>query len=333
MPIRKTTSGTFMVDVTIGDVRIRKTRASRRDALALERALLRYPVWAIKEHGTVAASRETTLGDALSAVYEAEWRHASRPETYRAAIRVLEGFFGPALPMRELNTDRCIAWVNHERKRGMAPATINRRWSILHKAASWAHERGFMDTVPSIPKLRVPESMREYLHPEEVRQIIAGFKELDRPEMSRYVVVLYSTGARPGEALALTTDDVDLDRSQAILSGAKTGEERVVPLRDEAVHAIRCQIAAQGDGRIFRFTYEEFTYFWNIVRHVNGKGSDPRWVPYALRHTFGSLLVQNGCDIVTIKKLMGHKRLEQTLAYAKLHDQALTAGIGNLPAL
>ena len=41
---------------------------------------------------------------------------------------------------------------------------------------------------------------------------------------------------------------------------------------------------------------------------------------YRLRHTFATQLVNAGCPIVTIQALMGHKRLQTTLTYAKVHD-------------
>ena len=41
---------------------------------------------------------------------------------------------------------------------------------------------------------------------------------------------------------------------------------------------------------------------------------------HRLRHTFATQLVNAGCPILTVQALMGHKRLQTTLTYAKIHD-------------
>ncbi|MCB8920670.1 MAG: site-specific integrase [Ardenticatenaceae bacterium] len=45
--------------------------------------------------------------------------------------------------------------------------------------------------------------------------------------------------------------------------------------------------------------------------------------PHMLRHTFGMQLVNAGCQITTIQALLGHKRINTTLTYARVHDRTV----------
>jgi hypothetical protein len=42
-----------------------------------------------------------------------------------------------------------------------------------------------------------------------------------------------------------------------------------------------------------------------------------------LRHTFATQLVNAGCRVTTIQALLGHKRLNSTMVYARVHDQTV----------
>ena len=59
-----------------------------------------------------------------------------------------------------------------------------------------------------------------------------------------------------------------------------------------------------------------------LGRWLRGGGEETgvKVTAYRLRHTFATQLVNAGCPIVTVQALMGHKRLQTTLTYAKVHD-------------
>jgi site-specific recombinase XerD len=56
-----------------------------------------------------------------------------------------------------------------------------------------------------------------------------------------------------------------------------------------------------------------------------------KWIPYEMfhkkirfhvsRHTFATIQLMNGTDIVTVQKLMGHKNISTTLRYVKIVDK------------
>jgi hypothetical protein len=46
-------------------------------------------------------------------------------------------------------------------------------------------------------------------------------------------------------------------------------------------------------------------------------------MPHQLRHTFATQLLNAGCKVTTIQKLLGHRRLNSTMVYARVHDRTV----------
>jgi site-specific recombinase XerD len=55
-----------------------------------------------------------------------------------------------------------------------------------------------------------------------------------------------------------------------------------------------------------------------------------RVVFHTLRHTFASWLVQNGTDLYTVSKLLGHSDISMTQRYSHLSDDTLQRAVKNL---
>jgi integrase len=159
----------------------------------------------------------------------------------------------------------------------------------------------------------------------------------DRRDSEAVRVAAYS-GLRLGELLALRWRDVDwtgsaLTISRSLSSGVegttKTGHVRRVPMADQAAAALDrlsqredfvspddyvfCNALGRSlDGSALRRRYK---------RARDAAGLRPlRW--HDLRHTFGSLLVAGGVDLVSIKDAMGHSQLTTTSRY--LHARPAT---------
>jgi len=152
----------------------------------------------------------------------------------------------------------------------------------------------------------------------------------DRRDADAVRVAAYS-GLRLGEQLALRWSDVDwrgsaLTISRAVSAGVegptKTRQIRRVPMAEQAAAALE-RLAARGE-----FTSRDDYVFCNALgRRLDGSalrrrykrardvaGLRPlRW--HDLRHTFGSLLVAGGVDLVSVRDAMGHAQLTTTSRY------------------
>jgi integrase len=159
----------------------------------------------------------------------------------------------------------------------------------------------------------------------------------DRQAAAAVRVASYA-GLRLGELLALRWRDVNFAGSvlhvdRALSAGkettTKSGRGRNVPLTDQAVAAL------DGLSRRENFTSADDLVFCNSLgrtldgaalrrpfeRARDATGLRPlRW--HDLRHTFGSLLVAGGVDLVSVKDAMGHARITTTERY--LHARPAT---------
>jgi len=150
--------------------------------------------------------------------------------------------------------------------------------------------------------------------------------------------LLYSTGLRIGEAVALTVYDVDLDAGLLSVRSGKGGKSRVVPLGHEAVKWLREYLEkirprqnrlapherslflTQQGGAFIRHTIEV------IVRQSARAARISKQVTcHTIRHTCATHLLEAGADLVAIKELLGHRRIKTTQIYTRVRPVEVKA--------
>jgi integrase len=241
---------------------------------------------------------------------------------------------------------------------GVSPRTVNRVRDVVRAVFSFG-ARSPRYRLPRNPakdtdRRRTPEpGVLVFYMPEEIAALARALEtgayrgdrvvrdELaeanDQRDAEAVRVAAYS-GLRLGEQLALRWADIDwtgsvLTISRAVSAGVegptKTGEVRRVPMADQAAAALE-RLTQRAD-----FTSLDDYVFCNAYgrrlddsalrrRYKRGRdhaGLRPlRW--HDLRHTFGSLLVAGGVDLVSVRDAMGHSQLATTSRY--LHARPAT---------
>jgi integrase/recombinase XerD len=146
------------------------------------------------------------------------------------------------------------------------------------------------------------------------------------------VELLYGAGLRVSEAVGLERGGVDLE-SRAVRCVGKGDKERVVPLGNHAVEALRRYLAR---GRPYLDRRHRPELFLNaqggpltragaflIIRKLAAKaGLDPERVhPHLLRHSFATHLLEGGADLRSVQELLGHADLGTTELYTHVSDR------------
>lgn len=139
--------------------------------------------------------------------------------------------------------------------------------------------------------------------------------------------LLYGTGARISEAVALDVDDVDLAEGVVLLRG-KGGKQRLVPLGGygrEAVEAYlvrgRPALAAAGHGGPAMFLNHRGGRLsrqtaWATLRAAAARAGVAVTVsPHTLRHSFATHLLDGGADVRVVQELLGHASVTTTQIY------------------
>jgi site-specific recombinase XerD len=187
----------------------------------------------------------------------------------------------------------------------------------------------------------------EPLTPDEVAAIIGECSPRSRTGIRNraLLTLLYRSGLRIAEALALKPSDIDLGRHSARVLHGKGDKATVRGFHPSADDALaRWMDTRRGlglrNGPLFCTLQGgdlSDRYVRNLLKRLAGQaGIDKRVHPHGLRHTFADELRAAGVDVVTISKLLGHSSIAVTSRYLDhlTNDQAVSALQGvNLPPL
>ena len=207
--------------------------------------------------------------------------------------------------------------------------TCNRELALLKHMYTLAIEWEKVEENPAKRvKLFKGETKRlRYLMPDEVHRLLSRCADHLRP----IVTVAVHTGMRKGELLRLRRDQANFDLGMITLTDTKNHETRHIPMSEtvkEVLQRIRGRegyffTSDRSPGQAVQDVYHSFT---TAVR----ESGITDFHFHDLRHTFASNLVMQGVDILTVKELMGHKKLEMTLRYAHLAPSYKTRAVAIL---
>lgn len=321
MNLRRRSNGVWMLEVTIGGRRIRKSTGERDKAAAGERARV-----ILAELNRDAGLCDWTLSMALQDCYDRVWVEQKSAAHTHKRIGKLERDY-PALVAANL-TDLKFKLLEDVTdtmaERGAKPATINRYLALISKACNEAVRRDKLERaqVPMMPYRKEPKGKLRWLTRAEERALRVKAEELwpslDAARMQALIVVLVDTGARLSEILK--TGKMS-GLTQITLTDTKNGQSRSVPLTERAARAL-CVVpnwtADQATGRFTRL--RDACNLPDVTLHT-------------LRHTCASRLVQGGMDLYRVQTWLGHANIGVTQRYAHLSPSNLTAGVDILSAV
>ena len=242
-------------------------------------------------------------------------------------------------------------------KAGAAPATTARKLASLRSFFRYL-EREAVVTVNPFGGLRGPKQPRalpDVMSVAEIGRLLeapaaryarerkAGLAAR-HPAFSHYAMqrdtaileVLYSTGARVGEAAGMMLADLDLLGGVVIVRG-KGKKERLCPLGGPAMRALRTALeAAEGlfpaaerhtSIPLFRNKHGGALTARSIERMMKQALAEANisatYSPHALRHSFATHLLDAGADMRCVQELLGHASLSTTQIYTHVSVERL----------
>lgn len=174
--------------------------------------------------------------------------------------------------------------------------------------------------------VKKPDNPRSYyLSGEEVDRLLAAVNKSGNI-MLRYIIpLLLLTGARSGEIRSVRWEHVDLERRFIRVPLSKNGSERYIPLNDAAIALLKKVPRRHSSIYVFANpnTGKPYTGFyrpWERVRQIVGL---PHIRIHDLRHSFASFLVNAGCSLYEVQKILGHKSATMTQRYSHLNQSSL----------
>ena len=145
--------------------------------------------------------------------------------------------------------------------------------------------------------------------------------------------LLYATGIRVSELIALDVDDLNLPAG--VLRCVSKGKERIIPLYSTAVralneylHQVRPQLVESPEetALFVNMNGERMSRqgFWKLIKFYQEKaGIEKDITPHTLRHSFAAHLLENGADLRSIQAMLGHADISSTQIYSRLLNQKI----------
>ncbi len=231
------------------------------------------------------------------------------------------------------------AFVAHLHRAGLAGRSIARVLSAVRTFYRYLLREGVVRRNPAAG-LRAPRAVRRLprsLTPEEAARLmqIEATGVLARRDRAMFEL-LYSSGLRLAELVALDLTDLDLAEGTVKVTG-KGGRERLLPVGRQAREALGAWLAARAT--FVRDTTDANTSALFVSRA--GRRLSPRAVqarlahwarrqglgvtvhPHLLRHSFASHLLESSGDLRAVQELLGHASLATTQIYTHLNFQHL----------
>lgn len=145
--------------------------------------------------------------------------------------------------------------------------------------------------------------------------------------------MLYATGVRVGELVNIKVSDIDLGRRNIIILG-KGNKERFVTYGEYCEDILKTYL---NNGRRFLNSGNSDYLFLNNnggqltdrgVRFILDKliqktSINKNISPHMIRHSFATHLLNEGCDLLTVQKLLGHESIKATQIYTHVTTDRL----------
>lgn len=164
-------------------------------------------------------------------------------------------------------------------------------------------------------------------------ELTLGFGIRDRAILE----VLYSTGMRRRELIALSIWDLDAERGTVSIRQGKGRRDRMVPIGERAAAwvgkysaDVRPGLVVPPDAGVLFLTKEGLDFTPDhlsglVTRYVERAELAKHGSCHLFRHTMATLMLEGGADIRYIQQMLGHAELSTTQIYTQVSIRALKA--------
>lgn len=235
--------------------------------------------------------------------------------------------FRKNVTLAEISRDfykKFVDYLLYEKKLAINSARL---YAILLKAR--LHEAYIDGMIPKMPDLygitpKKESTEIDFLTLEELKKM----SETDAPDIIKKPFLFCCfTGLRLSDVKSLKWENIENDT--IILRMKKTKEIVRIPLSENAK---RLMPEKQDKGNVFEIRPLN-TLSRGLKAWAKKAGVKKNLHFHVSRHTFGTLTLDNGADIYTVSKLLGHKSVITTQIYAKVLDEGRKKAVDAIPLI
>ena len=232
-------------------------------------------------------------------------------------------------------------------ERKWSPGTFITKHKSLVVFFRWCVEKGLMDTnpaedieLPKMPKKLPPKLTKQQAM--EILEVVYNFpysyKFLRYRNHAIFATFIFA-GLRKSELLNLKYADVDLENNSIFVRQGKGSKDRVVPICQALSYSLQRYLV---DRARLNKDCPEFFVSLNRNKGFTDSGlkrlvrkirisSGIAFTIHKLRHTFATLMLEGGCDIYSLSRMMGHSDIKTTTIYLAASSEHLRSQVRKHP--
>ncbi|MCM3616669.1 tyrosine-type recombinase/integrase [Sutcliffiella horikoshii] len=206
-------------------------------------------------------------------------------------------------------------------------STIGKKLYNLRSFFSWLAAEEIIVRDPTI-KLKAPKTEKRFSKALTIEELELLRECCTTVRQRAFIEVLYATGARLAELQSLNIDDINFQSMSTRVFG-KGRKEREVYFSFKALYHLRKYLNSRNDNcealmvtirkphrRLSKRGIQD-----EIKKIAKKAGLAHKVSPHVLRHTFATLTLNQGAELVAVQELLGHSSPETTLRYARITEE------------
>jgi site-specific recombinase XerD len=229
---------------------------------------------------------------------------------------------------------------------------LNRKWSActfrdhlkhLNPFMKWLVKEGFAHEtyLSEIEKPRLEQRLPRTLSKEEAQLVLEASFNL--PYTYRYekyrnraiIAIMLLAGLRRKEVINLKYGEISVENRTIFVNQGKWGKDRIIPMNSR-LQSVLFEFIQQrkrlGKESIYFFTsaQKDEQIGEKMIQHLMSKlrkATGLQFSGHTLRHAFARLMLEGGCDIYTLSKIMGHSKITTTTIYLSCSAQQMSKSV------
>ena len=251
--------------------------------------------------------------------------------------------------IEELTKDLIEEWIFYKKEHNnWNPKTIRNGIQAMSVFLDWCvHEKIIEENpIKNIYKPKIPKRAPKYLTSDQLEELLAVvrniryfYKRLEKKRALSIFGTFIFTGIRKNELLNLEMIDVSLEHKILTVRQGKGNKDRVIPLNQKLIEIYDDYIKERNS------LNRNCPYFFvslrddirmsecaikRLFKKIKAK-TGFNVSPHLLRHSFSTLLLQNGVDLFSVSQMLGHSDIKTTTIYLTNTIQHLQKEINKHP--
>ena len=229
-----------------------------------------------------------------------------------------------------------LAYVHHREEAGIQPGSIKVELTLFRGFWRSLLEQELV-TNAAVMMVKIhsrKEHLPRYLKGDEFLRLEEALHTKASKNHSQYLFdrawfyLLAHSGLRRCEVLNLRTGDCDFTHDRLRVRSGKGNRDRVIPMTAQLKQALLDYLVIREPSATDHFLLYKGKavrphIVLNRLKAFGRLAGIPDVTPHRLRHTLATLLINEGMPIESLQKFLGHKDINVTLVYAKVHNETV----------